>query len=243
MLVRGAAGERYAMATAYARKMDTAVVAVARLLREHGFRKQRHRFNAEPEPGMTQVLTFQMGAHQPPGTTEIRGLRESRYGAFTINLGLHFDELRELPKRSPGAAFLREHGLPVPPPRPQPKVLGEGHCHVTVRLGELIDGRDTWWRLDVDDGELASLVRELIADHALPFFVRFKSREALLAAWHAGEPTIRYAPRFTIAVIHAGRGETAEAEELLAAELRESERPAARQQIVDAADHLGLIVG
>jgi hypothetical protein len=89
------------MATAYARKMEAAVVAVFSLIREHGFKKQRHRFNAEPEPGMTQVLTFQMGAHRPPGTTEIPGLREDLYGAFTINLGLHFEEVRELPKRSP----------------------------------------------------------------------------------------------------------------------------------------------
>ncbi len=226
----------------YARKMNTAVAAVSPLLRKHGFKKQRHRFNAEPEPGMMQVLTFQMGAHQPPGTTDIAGLRENLHGAFTINLGLHFDEVRELPKRSPGADFLREHGLSVPPPRPRSKILGDGDCHVTARLGELIDGRDTWWTLELHDDELDSLVRGLIGDYALRFFERFNSREALLSAWHAGDPTVRDTPRFTIAVIHARRGETAEAEELLAAELRES-KPAARQQIIDAAQHLGLKVG
>jgi Domain of unknown function (DUF4304) len=230
------------MATAYARKMEAAVVAVSPLFRQHGFKKQRHRFNADPEPSMTQVLTFQMGAHQPPGTTQIPGLRENLYGAFTINVGLHFEEVRELPKRSPGAAFLREQGLPVPPPRPRPKVLGEGDCHVTVRLGELIDGRDTWWTLELPEDELESLIHELIADHALPFFERFNSREQLLRAWHAGEPAVRYTPPFTIAVIHARRGEMAEAEELLVAELRESERPAERQQIIDAAEHLGLMI-
>jgi hypothetical protein len=114
---------------------------------------------------------------------------------------------------------------------------------VTVRLGELIDGRDTWWTLELHDDELDSLVHELIADYALPFFERFNSREALLGAWHAGDPKVRYTPPFTIAVIHARRGETAEAEELLAAELRESEPPAARQQIIDVAQHLGLKVG
>jgi hypothetical protein len=192
---------------------------------------------------MTQVLTFQMGAHQPPGATEIPGLRQNLYGAFTINLGLHFEEVRELPKRSPGAAFLREHGLPVPPPRARPRILGEGDSHVTVRLGQLVGGRDTWWTLELPDDELESLVGELIADYALPFFERFNSREALLGAWHAGDPIVRYTPPFTIAVIHARRGETAEAEELLAAALRESERPAARQEIIDAAEHLGLRVG
>ena len=114
---------------------------------------------------------------------------------------------------------------------------------MTVRLGELIDGRDTWWTLELHDDELESLAHELIADCALPFFERFNSREALLGAWHAGDPTVRDTPPFTIAVVHARRGETAEAEGLLAAELRESERPAARQQIIDAAEHLGLRVG
>jgi Domain of unknown function (DUF4304) len=170
MLLAELQGEKECDGCRVCRKMDAAVAAVSSLLRGHGFRKQRHRFNAEPEPGMTQVLTFQMGAHQPPGTAEIPGLRENLYGAFTINLGLHFEEVRELPTRSPAAAFLREHGLPVPRPRPRPKGLGEGDCHVTVRLGELIDGRDTWWTLDLPDDELESLVHELIADYALPFF-------------------------------------------------------------------------
>jgi hypothetical protein len=114
---------------------------------------------------------------------------------------------------------------------------------VTVRLGELIDGRDTWWTLGLHDDELEPLAHELIADYALPFFERFNSREALLGAWHAGDPTVRDTPPFIIAVVHARRGETAEAEELIEAELRESERPAARQQIIDAAEHLGLVVG
>lgn len=231
------------MATAYARKMDAVVAAVSPLLREHGFKKQRHRFNVEPEPGMTQVLTFQMGAHQPPGTIEIPGLRENLYGAFTINLGLHFEEVRELPKHSPAVAFLREQGLPVPPPRPRPKILGEGDCHVMVRLGELIDGHDTWWTLDAHEDEVESLVHELISDYALPFFARFTSREALVGAWHAGDAAVRYTPAFIIAVIHARRGEKAVAEELLAAELRESELPAERREIIDAAEHLGLTIG
>ena len=38
-----------------------------------------------------------------------------------------------------------------------------------LRLGELIDGRDTWWKLEFHDDELESLAHELIADYALPF--------------------------------------------------------------------------
>jgi hypothetical protein len=43
-------------------------------------------------------------------------------------------------------------------------------------------------------------------------------------------------------VIQARRGETAEAENLLAAELGDTDRPVARQEILDAAAHLGLNV-
>jgi Domain of unknown function (DUF4304) len=230
------------MATEYARKMDAAVRAVVPLLRERGFKKQRHVFNAEPEPGLTQVLTFQMGAHQPPGAAEVPGLRENLYSRFTINLGLHLAEVAELPKRSPGVAFLREQGLPVPPPRPRPKFLNEGHCHLTTRLGQLIDGRDTWWSLDVPEAELQMHVPRLLDEYALPFFNRFNSRSAIIDAWNASDPAVRYTPKFTIAVIQAQRGETGEAEDLLAAELHDTDRPAARQEILDAAAHLGLNV-
>jgi Domain of unknown function (DUF4304) len=230
------------MATEYARKMDAAVRKVGPLLHERGFKKQRHVFNAEPEAGLTQVLTFQMGAHQPPGTTEVPGLRETLYGRFTINLGLHLAEVAELPKRSPALEFALKHGLPAPPPRPPPKFLNDGHCQLTWRLGELIDGRDTWWSLDAPEAELQRHVPRLVEKVALPFFDRFNSRDGIIDAWQSDDPALQYAPAFTIAVIRACRGETAEAEELVAAELRDTDHPGARQEILDAAAHLGLEV-
>lgn len=212
------------MSSEYAAKLAEAVRAVAPLLRERGFKKQRNAFNRESEPGLVQVITFQMGAHQPPGTVEIPGLRESLYGAFTINLGLHFDEVRELGRLKPRGKFVRE-----------------GECHVTTRIGNLLrDGADVWWKLDLPEDELRTLVRQLISDRALPFLDRFDSRGALLDGWHNSDPNVRYTPAFTIAVIHATRGDTAVAEELIAAELRETERPGTRKNIIDAAQSLGL---
>jgi Domain of unknown function (DUF4304) len=193
------------MATDYARKMGAAVGAVAPLLRERGFKKPRHVFNSEPATGLTQVLTFQMGAHQPPGTTEAPGLRENLYGRFTINLGLHFAEVEEIPRRSPAVAFARKHDLPVPPPRPPPKFLNESHCHLTKRLGQLIDGRDTWWSLAVAEPELQLHVPRLVSEYALPFFDRFNTRSAVIDAWYADDPAVRFTPKFTIAVIQARR--------------------------------------
>jgi Domain of unknown function (DUF4304) len=231
------------MASELAEKMAGAVQAVAPLLREAGFRKQRHAFNREAEPGLTQVLTFQMGAHQPPGTHEIEGLRENLYGAFTINLGLHIAEVdhvgNSLPRPRP--SFLRAEDMPKP--KPPPKFFREGHCQVTKRIGQLFpDPADRWWRLDLPDGELAELVRKLIREYALPFFDHLGSRRALLDAWHAGDPAVRYTPKFTIAIVHAKRGENQIAEKLLTAELDETDHPAVAESIIAAASELGLRV-
>ena len=122
---------------ALVREMEAAVAAAAPLLRECGFRKQRHRFNAETEPDLTQVLTFQMGAHQPPGT-EIPGLRENLYGAFTINLGLSSTRSVRCrcgcrDRRSCARKTCRRRAR-----ERDPKSFGDGDCHRTVRLRQLI---------------------------------------------------------------------------------------------------------
>jgi len=229
------------MTSDLAEKMVRAVSVAAPLLRDVGFRKQRHAFNRDAEAGLTQVLTFQMGAHQPPGTGEAGGLRKSLYGNFTINLGLYLAEVRELgdglPRIRP--SFLREEDMPKT--KPPPKFFHEGDCHVTCRIGELLpDPADRWWQLDLPDDELVELVRKLTQEYALPFFDRLSSREALLDAWHAGDPSVRHTPKFTIAIVHAKRGEKTVAEELLAAQLRETDRPAAAERIFAAASTLGL---
>ena len=64
-----------------AARMKEVVAHVAPLLRDRGFRKSRHTFNREPEPGLVQVLGFQMGQHHPPGTIELPDLRPNLYGA------------------------------------------------------------------------------------------------------------------------------------------------------------------
>jgi hypothetical protein len=185
--------------------MGTATSAVAPLLRKHGFKKQRNAFNRETEPGLVQVIGFQMGRHMPPGTPEISGTRDDLYGAFTINVGLWFDEVVERAK--PKAKFVREPD-----------------CHLRQRIGSLLtDPADTWWKLDIADDGLVTLANELISEYALPFLDQLDSREAVLAAWHRGDPALAdhatLAP-YVIAVLHAKRGETEAAEEIVASEIR-----------------------
>jgi hypothetical protein len=207
--------------------MKEVVSRVAPLLRGRGFRKSRHTFNREPEPGLVQVLGFQMGQHHPPGTVELPDVRPNLYGAFTINLGLWLQEAAELSR-----------------PGPRPKFVRDADCHVRWRIGNLLPKRgDWWWRLDASVEELAGLVDSLLVEDALPFLDRFDSREELLHAWHARDPLVSdygTAPPFTIAVVHAVRGEKEPAREIIAAELRETDRPQGRRWILDAAERLGL---
>ena len=210
-----------------AARMKEVVGRVAPLLRDRGFRKSRHTFNREPEPGLVQVLGFQMGQHHPPGTVELPVLRPNLYGAFTINLGLWLQEAETLGR--PGS---------------RPKFVRDSQCHVHWRIGALLPERgDWWWTLDAPVEELAGLVDSLLADDALPFLDRFASREELLRAWHARDPLVSdygTAPPFTIATVHAVRGEREPAREIIAAELRDTDRPEARRRILEAAEELGL---
>lgn len=89
------------MQTDAARAMDSVVAQTVPLLKASGFRKRRHTFNRTPEPGLVQVVNFQMGPFEPPGpgsetniaAREKLGLAGDLYGTFTINLGVYVDEM------------------------------------------------------------------------------------------------------------------------------------------------------
>ena len=54
----------------------------------------------------------------------------------------------------------------------------EPSCTVRARIGQLIDGKDLWWR---DDGEnVASEIVERVREHVLPFLDRMHSIEAMV---------------------------------------------------------------
>src|SRR5690606_24175664 len=73
--------------------MDVIQRGVRPLLKEAGFRGSGRTFNRGTPDGLTQVVRFQMGSFDPPGTTDIPGLRENRYGWFTVNLGVYVPEV------------------------------------------------------------------------------------------------------------------------------------------------------
>jgi hypothetical protein len=59
--------------------MAAVVADAAPLLKRAGFRKRRHSFNRETEPGIVQVVNFQLG--------------RNLYRRFTINLGVYVPEM------------------------------------------------------------------------------------------------------------------------------------------------------
>jgi hypothetical protein len=59
--------------------MAAVVADAAPLLKRAGFRKRRHSFNREAEPGIVQVVSFQLG--------------RNLYRRFTINLGVYVPEM------------------------------------------------------------------------------------------------------------------------------------------------------
>ncbi len=54
-------------------------------MKAEGYRKRRHNFSRlSASDGFVQMLGFQMGAFDPPGTVEIPGLRPDLYGGFDL---------------------------------------------------------------------------------------------------------------------------------------------------------------
>src|SRR5262249_41248071 len=90
----------------------TAVVkSVAPLLKEAGFKRKRHSFNREVEPGLIHVVRFQAGQF-PIGDYEVPGmpwLRQNLWGKFTVNLGVYVNEVWVATSRQPAPEFAQEY--------------------------------------------------------------------------------------------------------------------------------------
>lgn len=58
-----------------------------------------------------------------------------------------------------------------------PAVIEEPSCTVRVRVGQLVEGKDLWWRLN--DHGIVNDVAENLTAHVLPFLERMHSVEAM----------------------------------------------------------------
>ncbi|WP_346384749.1 DUF4304 domain-containing protein, partial [Nocardioides sp.] len=147
--------------------MAVIVASIAPSMKAEGFRKRRHAFNRRVgDDGFVQMLSFQMGASDPPGTVEIPGLRSNLYGRFTVNLGVFVPAIHR------GGLTERDW-------------YSDYHCQLRKRIGELLpEQADVWWRLDHPDAEAD--VAAAIRDHGLPWLARFENYAELLDLWSSG---------------------------------------------------------
>jgi len=147
--------------------MEHVVATVAPTLETAGFHKRRHAFNRVAEPGLVHVVSFQMGAHEPPGSHEIPSYRRNRYGTFTVNLGVFVPEM-VIGERSAPGGWVNEHD-----------------CQLRKRLGELLaSATERWWSLDDPVAAAATMAPALAAD-GLRWLDRFSTRSDLVREYLA----------------------------------------------------------
>lgn len=159
------------METAASQAMARVVAHVQPVLRAAGFRQRRHTFNRTVEPGLVQVIAYQMGPYPPPGLVEVPGLREDLYGLLSVQLGVFVEE-----------AWRLDLGRFGPDGPPAVKAWINDHdCQLRRLVHDLAgESRNLMWSLD-DPGAGPAMVEVLHGD-AVPWFDRFDSRTSILAA-------------------------------------------------------------
>ena len=168
--------------------MAAVVAEVVPLLKSAGFRKRRNAFNRITEPGLVQVVSFQMGEFMPG----------SLYGRFTINLGVYVPEM-----------VLDEHAK-------RGDWVKESSCQLRQRIGLLLTPpEDVWWPLD-DPTEAAGAARDALANAGLPWLDRLASRQAILDAYELlGWAAIGMSPRGPVEIAWLVKGEDRERAEAI----------------------------
>ncbi len=150
----------------FAHAVDQIQGVLRPVLKDRGFSVRGRTFNCVTDDGLTQVVSIQMGASDPPGTTYIPGLRENLHGLFTVNLGVYVPEVARYHGGGEARSWVQEY-----------------HCCVRARLGDASgEKQDIWWHARTD-GAVVDDVRRLLELGGLPFLDRFSSRDRILAEW------------------------------------------------------------
>jgi hypothetical protein len=197
-------------------------------LKEAGFRKRRHTFNRSAEPGVVQVLNFQMGQKLPPGINPIPRLRPDLHGLFTVNLGVAIEEAWLLSKREQPAQF--------------PTFLNDYDCDIRERLGRLLgEQQDVWWKLRRDRTKLATDIGDAILEQGTAWLETRGTREAILRIWDNGGLTDLPTPTaLPIVMILRHLNRPAQAEETLRSYYEGITLAPHKRYVHDVAGHLGI---
>jgi hypothetical protein len=174
-----------ALVSARSAAMRIVVAAVAPELEDAGFGKQRHSFNRTTEPGVVQVVDFQMQPYRvPPGSPVPPGLVD---GSFTINLGAYADALVVEPFEPRNGQWVSEYQCQI---RARIGVLLQGHDHDQRAVEPWSGTSDLWWSLaDVDLATAAA--RSALRDHGLPWLNALGTEDAVIDLLRAPDAETR----------------------------------------------------
>jgi len=165
-----------------ARTLDELQAKLRPTLKEWGFRARGRGFNRTTSDDLTEVIQLQMGSFDPPGTTYIPGLRENRYGMFTVNLGVFVPEVAEQYGSGAPKSFIQEY-----------------HCCVRTRLPLLgPEHRDVWWEISARTGEGRARAKARGQSLGRPFKMTPHQRREALARVDQGEAVCEVARSFNV---------------------------------------------
>jgi hypothetical protein len=214
------------MATSeFAKAVDSIQSSLRPLLKERGFKVRGRSFNCTTEDGLTQVVNFQMGQSDPPGTTYIPGLRENLHGLFTINLGVYIPEVAAVHGGGIAKSWVQDY-----------------QCSIRDRLGHISGSeKDIWWQARVDP-EIVHDLQTCLVNYGFPFLNRFANRDSILAELHGEGKNLSHCsvPRIVCAIIRANRHEVEIARELLSEQAKETWNPRHPDYVRGLAQRMGL---
>ncbi|MFZ3340598.1 MAG: DUF4304 domain-containing protein [Terriglobales bacterium] len=151
--------------------MDEIQASVRPFPKEFWFRARTRAFNRLTSDGLTQVVEFQMGRFDPPGT-HYAGFKKNWYGKFAVNVGIYMQELHEYNFPCTRLSFVHEYD-----------------CWIRERLGNLgPEGQDIWWELQTAPEQSAEVCHRIERD-AMPFFAKYETREKIIGEWIPGRAT------------------------------------------------------
>jgi len=141
-------------------RVDLIQREIHKLLKESNFKKRGRTFNRETEKGIVQVLNFQMGQFPIGENYEIKGYRESYYGKFTINMGIHISEIFKLDFPDKEKSFFQDFD-----------------CQIRIRLPQLVKNYDYWWELNQKPEIITKEIIDYIENYGFNWFDQFKTRD------------------------------------------------------------------
>lgn len=216
--------------TTPAETMAEIVKAVHPRLKDAGFRKRRHTFNRSAEPGVVQVINFQMGQKLPPGAEPIPPIRLDLYGLFTVNFGVAVEEAWLHDRRQRDVVF--------------PEFVNHYDCEIRERLGQILGRReDTWWALRPGQDQLAAEIGDAVLDDGAEWLEQRHTRDGILNLWAAGG--LRALPMPTvlpIVMILRRLDRPDEAADALRSYYDTITHAAHKRHVHEVGDHLGIVL-